>query len=363
MSYRIRLSNHLPNVAALSNVLQRFNAQEPVELVAAFEQAVCKATGAAFAVAVNSGTSALHLSLKALGVRSGDTVIVPTFTYVATVNPVLYLGAVPIFVDCEPDTWNMDPALLKKALTDLQRQGRLPRAIVVVHTYGTPALMNELEHVAAFFGVPLLEDAAEAIGARHHGRMAGTLGELGILSFNTNKIVTTFGGGCVLCRTEKTAQKISFWAAQAREDTWYYEHREVGYNYRMNPLAAAYGLGQLPYMEQWVERRRDAFRIYLHHFEKQGAQSPLDRPQTKANRWMSSFWFPRANPALLVMELRRYGIESRPLWKPLHAQPVFKDHTAYLNGEAERLFGGGICLPSYPSVVEEVTRVIRQIIV
>lgn len=239
MSFKIPLSYNPIPTEALVNVLDAYKDKHHQTIIDDFEKEICTITGSSYAVALNSGTSAIHLGLKLLGVGKGDIVICPTFTYIASVNPVLYLGAEPVFVDCELQTWCMDPGLLEEALSDLERKGKKPKAIVVVYAYGMPGRIDALVAIAKRYDVPILEDAAEALGSTSQGRHMGTIGDVGIISFNNNKIVTTYGGGALLVKTKAEYNKVLFWATQAREDKPYYEHNEIGFNYRMGPLNAA----------------------------------------------------------------------------------------------------------------------------
>jgi len=344
--YRIPLSYTPVDVAQLSAVLLRYSNRHHQDIVHDFEKELAALTGAKYVVALNSGTAAIHLALKALHVDRDDVVIVPTFTYVASVNPVLYQGAKPLFVDSENDTWNIDPVLVEQAILASPRK---PKAIVVVHNYGFPAKLAELKQISEKYSIPLVEDAAEAVGSRYQGKHVGTFGAVGVLSFNNNKVMTTYGGGAVLTDNENIFEKVKFWASQAREDKLYYEHREVGYNYRMSPLNAAAGLANLPGLTERVEKRRrdfERYRIAL-GIPEQALQPDTD--SSYSNRWFSTVQLPEAgNPSVLLDELGKWGIETRFFWKPMHCQPLFKNNQVQVVGSrvSENLFNRGICLPS-----------------
>ncbi len=329
---------------SLNAVLSRYDEQPHQQIITDFEYELAKVCGVEFAVALNSGTSAIHLALLALGVGPGDVVIVPTFTYVATVNPVLYVGARPVFVDSESDTWNLDPVVLEEALIDLCKKNCKPKAIFAVHTYGMPAKMDEILKVAGRYEIPVLEDAAEALGSTLHGRMAGTLGLIGIYSFNNNKIITTYGGGAILTNDTKTASRIRFLASQARENLPYYEHREMGFNYLIGALNAAYGLSQLPHLERLVGERR----IIFENFRKQLTHAGYQREQNGmvSNRWLPSFLFDdEEEREEWIQQMDQNAMETRPLWRPMHIQPVFKMMPYYGGEIAQQLFKNGICFP------------------
>lgn len=328
----------------LHNVLRRYEGKLHQQIVTDFERELARTCGVEFTVALNSGTSAIHLALLALGVGPGDVVLVPTFTYVATVNPLLYIGAQPVFIDSESETWNIDPLVLEEALIDLKKKNCRPKAIFVVHTYGMPAKMEEILSVASKYEIPVLEDAAEALGSTVYGKMAGTLGSIGIYSFNNNKIITTYGGGAILTKDATTANRVRFLASQARENLPYYEHREVGFNYLMGALNAAYGLGQLPHLQGLVEERR----IVFENFRKQLTNNSYQKEQNgmASNRWLPSFLFDAEEERQKWIQLMdQKALETRPLWRPMHTQPVFKESKVFTNGTAEKLFATGLCLP------------------
>ncbi|MDZ7648823.1 MAG: DegT/DnrJ/EryC1/StrS family aminotransferase [Cytophagales bacterium] len=250
MPYRIPLSYNPIDVEALTKVLRTYEGVHHNQIITDFENELAKVTGSPHVVAVNSGTAAIHLSLLSLGIGKGDVVLAPTFTYVATINPILYVGATPVLVDCEQDSWNMDPALLELAINAQKKKGTLPEAIIIVHTYGMPAQMQEIMKIADREGIDLIEDAAESLGASYQTRLTGTFARIGIYSFNNNKAITTYGGGALITKDPQLAEKARFFASQAREDRPYYEHRSIGFNYLMSSLNAAMGLSQLPHLFQ-----------------------------------------------------------------------------------------------------------------
>jgi dTDP-4-amino-4,6-dideoxygalactose transaminase len=305
-------------------------------------------------VALSSGTAALHLALLQLGVGAGDEVICQSFTFSASANPISYLHAIPVFVDSESETWNMDPALLEEAIRDRQtKTGKLPKAIIPVHLYGMPAKMDQIMEIANRWGIPVVEDAAEALGSSFQGRKCGTFGEYGILSFNGNKIITTSGGGALICSTEPQAAKTKFYATQARDQAPHYQHSEIGYNYRLSNICAGIGRGQMKVLQEHVDRRREINQYYrqkLGHIPGISFQTEPDSRFT-SNYWLTSIL---VNPELtggktredLRLFLEGENIETRPLWKPMHLQPVFAQTPSYCNGVSEALFRDGLCLPS-----------------
>jgi pyridoxal phosphate-dependent aminotransferase EpsN len=347
LQHTIPLSYNPIDIPKLTEVLARYKDVHHNQMIIDFEVALQKTTGATHVVALNSGTAAIHLALKVLGIGPGDLVIVPTFTYVATANPIRYLGAEPVFIDSEPDTWNMDPNLLEKAIEDLKGENNVPKAIMVVHTYGMPSRMSEILQLADHHGIPVIEDAAESLGSTYKGTPVGTLGDIGIYSFNNNKVVTTYGGGAITLKSSELAQKVRFYASQAREQLPYYEHREVGYNYAMSPLCAATGLSQLPQLNQNIEARRRIFQHYRSEFSGLSINSQPESGANHSNRWFSAFIFSDEATRLRVSSvLGSEGIETRPLWRPMHQQPVYQQVRSYLNGISDQFFKTGLCLPS-----------------
>lgn len=309
--------------------------------------------------ALSSGTAAVHLSMVLLDVQPGDEVICQSFTFAASCNPIVYQGATPVFVDSEPETWNMDPDLLEEAIKDrLSRTGRLPKAIVLVCLYGMPPKYDEILAVADRYGIPVVEDAAEAFGSRYKGRSCGTFGRFGVLSFNGNKMITTSGGGALVCPDEAAKRKTLFYATQAREPFPYYQHEQIGYNYRMSNVCAGIGRGQMRIAEDHIRHHRLLAEQYVRLF------SGVDRvsvhlnpsPKFESNYWLNTITLDGSSDKEIErirLLLDEAGVESRPLWKPLHLQPVFKDAPRYLNGVSEGLFASGLCLPSGPCVSVE----------
>lgn len=320
--------------------------------IAAFEQELAACTTVPHVAALTSGTAAIHLALLLLGVAAGDEVICQSFTFSGTCNPIRYLQAVPVFVDSEHDTWNMDPALLAEAIDHRKKvTGRYPKAIIAVHLYGMPARMEEILKTAAQVGIPVIEDAAEALGSTYHERMCGSLGDFGILSFNGNKIITTSGGGALLSANEAWIAKARFLATQAREAAPHYEHKEIGYNYRLSNVCAGIGRGQLEVLPQRVAIRRANFQHYLQALGAlPGFKFLQEPPGLKSNCWLSTVLIDPAVAGItreqVRLALEAENIECRPLWKPMHRQPVFKDFPFYGSGVSDRLFDQGLCLPS-----------------
>lgn len=311
-------------------------------------------------VALSSGTAAIHLGLLQLGVQPGDEVICQSFTFAASANPITYLGAVPVFIDSETGTWNMSPEYLESAI--LARRaivGKFPKAIIPVHLYGMPVQMAEVCAIAAKYEIPVLEDAAEAIGSEYRGRKCGTFGEFGALSFNGNKMITTSGGGALVCRTEEEARRTLFFATQAREDRPYYYHEHVGYNYRMSNICAGIGRGQMLVLPDHVARRKAIHLLYTELLEGlpgvEVKQNPS--PEYDSNFWLTCITIDPDICGVTADKLRLYleneNIESRLLWRPLHLQPVFKKNPYYGKDIAERLFDKGLCLPSSSSLTDE----------
>ena len=326
--------------------------------VDAFEAEFAMAVGASHAVALSSGTAALHLALLLAGVEAGDDVFVSDFTFSASVNPVAYLGARPVFVDSEERSWNMDPALLAEGLEDAARRGRLPRAVVVVHLYGQSADLDPLTEACRRWEVALVEDAAEALGATYQGRSPGTRGVAGIFSFNGNKIITTSGGGMLVSEDAALVARARKLATQAREDVPHYEHREIGFNYRLSNVLAAIGRGQLGVLEERVAARRRVFQRYADALGSvEGLEFMPEAQWGRATRWLTCLTLDPAafgaDREAVRAALAAERIEARPTWKPMHLQPVFRD-CARIGGEvAEGIFARGLCLPSSSSLGEE----------
>ena len=324
-------------------------------------------------VALSAGTAALHLGLILLGVGEGDEVICQSFTFSASANPIAYLGATPVFVDSERETWNMDPVLLEEAIKDrVEKIGRLPKAIIPVHLYGMPGKLDEILEVANRYKIPVLEDSAEALGSEYKGRKCGTFGEYAALSFNGNKMITTSGGGALVCPSEERAKRALFYATQAREQAPHYQHEKIGYNYRMSNICAGIGRGQMFVLDEHIARRRAIHDLYVKLLAGVKGVKVMCQPEGgdfNSNYWLTCITVDPEEAGFTREDVRLAldadNIESRPLWKPMHLQPVFKDAPFYGNGTSERLFEIGLCLPSGPTLtdedIERVTKVVRQL--
>ncbi|MGX9806573.1 aminotransferase class I/II-fold pyridoxal phosphate-dependent enzyme [Exiguobacterium acetylicum] len=319
--------------------------------VDAFERDMLTYTGASATLATSSGTAAIHLALATLGVTAGDDVFCQSLTFIASTNPIRYVGAQPVLIDSEEETWNMSPVALRRALLQAATRGRLPKAVIVVHLYGVAAQIEEIAALCEEYDVPLIEDAAESLGTRVNGRMTGTFGTFGIYSFNGNKIITTSGGGMLVANDPALIERAFYLGTQARQPVLHYEHTEVGYNYRMSNVAAGIGRGQLEVLDQRVDARRKIFNRYDRAFAPQSVTSQVEQPGTFANRWLSAFLLPggQAQRDAMIQTLQQVNAESRPVWKPMHLQPVYRD-VPFVTAEgmdvSRRLFEDGICLPS-----------------
>ena len=355
-------------------------------------------------VALSAGTAAIHLALIACGVKAGDEVLCQSFTFCASANPITYLGAKPIFIDSEADTWNMDPELLERAIIDrIEKTGKKPKAIVPVYLYGMPAKMEDIMAISKKYDIPVIEDAAEGFGSKYDGQMCGTFGKFGVLSFNGNKMITTSGGGALICPDAEAKNEIMFYATQAREAYPYYQHEQIGYNYRMSNICAGIGRGQMTVAEEHIAHHKHLCDLYRELLKDVEGITLHENP---SERFDSNFWLntvlldpslkvmgqehayetavqgavggaagvthassslhtdcePNANVEAMRVALDKAGIEARPLWKPMHKQPVFADAPAYLNGVSEELFKCGLCLPSGPCVTEnDVRYIVEQI--
>jgi len=331
--------------------------------VDAFENSLKNFTKADNCLVLSSGTSALHLALILLNVNSGDLIFCQSMTFAASANPIVYQGAIPVFIDSEADTWNMDPLLLKAALFEAKVEGKLPKAIIVVHLYGMPAKMDEIISIAEEFGVSIIEDSAEALGSSIGNKSCGVFGKFGVLSFNGNKIITTSGGGALLSCNSELILKAKFLSTQARDPAPHYQHTHIGYNYRLSNVLAGIGIGQMEVINERIVARRNNFYRYKKFFEKYNKagfniifqEEPLG---FFSNRWLTCIVVnPVINNGLTREDIRLVmdseNIESRPLWKPMHQQPVFVNSKAYLNGVSDKLFEDGLCLPSGSNLTDE----------
>lgn len=353
-------------------------------------------------VALSAGTAAVHLALIACGVQAGDEVICQSFTFCASANPIKYLGATPVFVDSEPDTWNMSPELLVEAIEDrIAKTGRKPKAIVPVYLYGMPAKLNEIMAVAEKYDIPVVEDAAEGFGSRFDGRVCGTFGRYGVLSFNGNKMITTSGGGALVCADDEAKREIMFYATQAREAYPYYQHEHVGYNYRMSNICAGIGRGQMTVLDEHIAHHKHVCALYKELLADVEGVTLHENPSPRydSNYWLCTILLdeqlhvrgeeraycqavqgavggaagvthgggalhtdcePNPNVEAMRVALDEAGIEARPLWKPMHRQPIYADAPAYVNGVSEALFARGMCLPSGPCVTDDDVRYIVE---
>ena len=319
--------------------------------------------------ALNSATSAIHLSLIMLGIKATDEVITSSFSFCASANPIVYCGATPIFIDSEKETWNMCPIALEEAIKDRISKGKKPKAIIIVHLYGMPAKMDEIIAIAKKYKVPIIEDAAEALGSAYKGKFCGTFGSFGILSFNGNKIITTSGGGALVCQNQEDKDKAIFLSTQARDNAPHYQHSHIGYNYRMSNIAAGIGLGQMKVLNNRVEARRKMNEFYKSILDEISFVYFLTEPNDDyfSNHWLTSIIIEPNEKELTREKLRlafeKENIESRPLWKPMHLQPVHKNCDYYGGSVAEELFKNGLCLPSGSNLNEEEKHRIKEVLV
>jgi dTDP-4-amino-4,6-dideoxygalactose transaminase len=356
-----------PNVDAFEKQLEQF-LQEEEQGIGNRRKETKKCV-----VALSSGTAAIHLGLLQMGVKPGDEVICQSFTFAATANPIKYLAATPVFIDSEPETWNMSPIFLEKTIIDrIEKVGKKPKVIIPVHLYGMPAKMNEISDIAGKYDIPILEDAAEALGSEYKGQKCGTFGEFACLSFNGNKIITTSGGGALVCSSKEQVEKTKFYATQARDKAPHYQHSEIGYNYRMSNICAGIGRGQMLILEEHIARRREIHQLYTNLLKDIHGITIMQNPSNEfnSNFWLTCILIEKEVAGLdreeMRLEMEAANIETRPLWKPMHLQPVFKDAPFYGDGTSERLFERGLCLPSGSGLTDEdiirVVDVIKNII-
>jgi len=324
-----------------------------------FEKELAKFTGSKYAVALTSGTAAIHLALIILGIKRGDKVLCSSFTFSASVNPVVYCNAEPVLIDSDEESWNMDLNLLEEAINDLNNKGEKPKALIITHLYGMPARMDEIISITNRYDIPVIEDAAEALGSTYKGQHAGTFGEIGILSFNGNKIITTSGGGAIISNNKYFIDRARFLSTQARDDAPHYQHSEIGYNYRMSNVVAGIGRGQLEVINDRIRSRRELNNFYRKHLnDLPGISFQNEQEDQKSNFWLTTILVDPDKTGGITREdlrltLEKENIETRPLWKPMHMQPVFKNCTAYTNKISERLFKLGLCLPSGTNMSED----------
>lgn len=328
--------------------------------VDAFEEVVADYSDRAAAAALSSGTAALHLAVKLLDIKQGDTVFCSSLTFIASANPIVYEKAQPVFIDSDRDTWNMSPQALERALKEANENGQLPKAVIIVNLYGQPAKMDELLALCDEYNVPVIEDAAESLGALYKGRKSGSFGKFSIFSFNGNKIITTSGGGMLLADDEELITKARFLATQARDKALHYQHSVAGYNYRLSNVLAGIGRGQMEVLEDRVTRRREIFNIYKEVLEDiPGVDFMPELEKTKSNRWLTALTLNsdkiKVTPVELINYLAEHNIEARPVWKPLHMQPLFEGCKYYPHEEdvAKDLFENGLCIPSATVMTDE----------
>lgn len=340
-----------PNVNNFENVLENYLSQN------------------SFVTAVNSGTSAIHLALIMLGVKAGDEVICQSLTFSASANPILYQGAIPIFIDSELDTWNLCPVNLEIAIQDRIKKGKKPKAIITVHLYGNPYQVDEVHAVASKYDIPIIEDSAEALGSTYKGKKCGTFGDFGILSFNGNKIITTSSGGAIISKSAELKEKVIFYATQSKDKAVHYQHSEIGYNYRMSNICAGVGLGQIKMLHHNIKSRRETHSFYKEIFKEINAVKLFEviNEDYFSNYWLSTVLIEpelekKINRENLRLAFEKANIECRPLWKPMHLQPVFENYPYYGNKIAEELFEKGLCLPSGSNLTKEDKNRIKEVI-
>jgi dTDP-4-amino-4,6-dideoxygalactose transaminase len=324
-----------------------------------FEEDLCSYTGARYSAALNSGTAAIHLALITLGIKQGDEVLCSTFTFAASANPVIYQNAAPVFVDSEKESWNMSPLMLERAIKDRMNKGKKPKAIILVHLYGNPSDMEKIMQISRHYDIPVIEDAAEALGSVYMDKYMATFGSLGVLSFNGNKIITTSGGGALLSDNRDYIETARFLSAQARDVAPHYQHSQVGYNYRMSNISAGIGRGQIKVIDARIAQRRANYSYYRHCLAKlPGTGFQEELPGAYSNRWLTCITVDPSQSGGVTREdlrlaLEAENIESRPLWKPMHLQPVFSSFPYYGSGISDTLFEHGLCLPSGSGMTQE----------
>jgi len=323
--------------------------------IESFEKEICSYTGALYAVALSSGTAAIHLALILNGIKENDEVLCSTLTFAGSAFPIIYQKAQPVFIDCEKKSWNMDPGLLEFAIEDRIKKGKKPAAIIIVHLYGQAANMDEIMRIASRYGIPVIEDAAESFGSYYQEKHTGVIGDVGVFSFNGNKIITSSGGGALICNSKEIAEKARYLSTQARSPVPYYMHENVGYNYRLSNVSAAIGRGQLKVIDERVRRRREIFEYYKESFKDIGEIGFIPNDvYGKSNCWLTCIVLNGVSitPEQIRLNLESANIESRQLWKPMHLQPVFQKCAYYGNGVSEKLFDNGLCLPSGSSLTQ-----------
>ncbi|MEZ7505832.1 DegT/DnrJ/EryC1/StrS family aminotransferase [Flavobacterium sp. Arc2] len=337
--------------------------------LAIFEQNLENYLLSGYVAVLNSGTAAIHLGLILLGIKSGDEVLCQSMTFSASANPILYLGATPLFIDSEPETWNLCPILLETAILDRISKGLKPKAIIAVDLYGTPYKIEEIRRIANKYSIPILEDSAEALGSSYKGQKCGTFGDISVLSFNGSKVVTTSGGGAIVTNSKALKERAIFLATQAREDAPHYQHSEIGYNYRMSNICAAIGRGQMEVLDAHVFLRRKMHEFYVDLFSAIEGVTVFTVPDESffSNYWLCAVLIDPSKTNAITREMLRLvlekeNIESRPLWKPMHLQPIFSDYPYYGNGVSETLFSNGLCLPSGSNLTKQDRNRIKSIV-
>jgi dTDP-4-amino-4,6-dideoxygalactose transaminase len=370
MSNKIWLSSPHMGGTELNYVHEAFDTNWVAPLgpnVNGFEEDLQSFTSSKHAAALTSGTAAIHLGLIILGVKAGDTVICQSFTFSASANPITYIGAIPIFVDSEEQTWNMSPLYLRKAIEAGIAKGKKPKAIIPVHLYGMPANMPEIIAIAQEFNIPIIEDAAEGLGSHINGKFLGTFGEIGVLSFNGNKIITTSGGGALISDNIEYVSEARFLSTQARDNAPHYQHSKIGFNYRMSNISAGIGRGQMEVLNDRVKQRRANFEFYKSALSDIESILFLNEPDGYfSNRWLTTILVDSSKTGIgreeIRLELEKDNIESRPLWKPMHLQPIFSKYEFFGDGTSEKLFENGLCLPSGSNLSnEDLNRVATKI--
>jgi UDP-N-acetylbacillosamine transaminase len=329
------------------------------EYIDKFEKSVCDYTKSKYALGVINATSALHLALRVLGIKEGDFVLASTFTFIGSISPILYQKATPVFIDSD-ESWNLSPKLLKKAIKELPKK---PKALILTHLYGQMAKVEEIASICKENDIFLIEDAAESLGATYKDKHSGTFGDLGVYSFNGNKILTTSGGGMLVSSNKEWIEKAKFYSTQAKEPFLHYEHKEYGYNYRLSNVLAAIGVAQMEVVEDRVKKAREIFEFYKNSLiDIKEIEFMPQIKNSKGNRWLSTLTFKKTNPLKIIKALDEVNAESRPLWKPMHLQPLFKDSIAFRNDVSEDLYNRGLCLPTPTNVdINELERVVEVI--
>lgn len=336
-----------------------------------FEKELAEFVGVTSAAALVSGTSAIHMALKAIGVERGDKVFCSSLTFAASCNPIIYENGIPVFIDSEPESHNMSPVALEKAFKDCERLGEMPKAVIVVNLYGQSADMDKILELCNKYKVPVIEDAAESLGATYKGKYSGTFGEYGIFSFNGNKIITTSGGGMLVSNNEEKIKKVRFWSTQSRENERHYEHKELGFNYRMSNVVAGIGRGQLRVLEERIAKKKEIFETYREAFKEiSDIEMMLICEYGEPNYWLTTITLKESSkvkPLDIILALEKENIESRPIWKPMHIQSYYKEYNFYSHNEegisvSEDIFNRGVCLPSDTKMTESEQKRVIEII-